>query len=99
MQIALSCLKTYTRLNQNEVKEPKPSTHFQSIQNPLSRKDPGLPTLIYTPNVLSENILINLQSLKTKQKLLQLTAWIQFPGNNAGSETQTESNGLTELQT
>ena len=44
-------------------------------------------TLIYTPNVLSENILINLQRLKTKQKLLQLTAWIQFPGDNAGRET------------
>lgn len=46
---------------------------FKSIRNPLSGKDPGLRTLIYAPNVLSENILINLQRLKTKQKLLQLT--------------------------
>lgn len=38
VQIAPLCLKSYTRLPQNEVTEPKPSTHFQSIQNLLSRR-------------------------------------------------------------
>lgn len=60
----------------HKVKEPKPRTHFQSIQNHIPRKDPGLPTLIYTSKVFSENVLINFQSLKTKQKLLQPTAWV-----------------------
>jgi len=45
----------------------------------------------------SENILINFQRLKTKQKMLQLTAWIQFPGNSAGKGNK-QNPSLPELQ-
>lgn len=86
MQTTLSFIPE-NLLNQNEINEPKPSTQFQSIQNPLSRKDPGLPTLIYTPNVLSENILINFKIWKQNKYYFSLFPGYSFQVTVQGKET------------
>lgn len=97
MQIAPSCLKSYIRLDQNEVKEPKPSTHFQEHSKSLIKKGSWITNFDLCSKCTFRNILINFQTLKTKQKLLQLTAWIQFPGNSAG-EGNKQNPSLPELQ-
>lgn len=100
MQTALSFFPENLHKDQfNEVKETKPSTQFQSIQNPLSKKDPGLPNFDLYSKCTFRKYFNKLQSFKTKQILFQLIANIQFPGiSQCKVRKQAETSGLAEMQ-
>ena len=90
MQIVLLFLKTYTRLNQNEVKEPKTKYFIWEHSKSLIKKGSWITNFALYSKCTFRKYFNKLQSLKKKKKpkSLQLIAWIQFPGNNASERNK-----------